>query len=87
MLGLSHVGHLGLSAIRDTPATAPSDGTSAEATATTDPAVQKILEVVARIDRTTFDEARTSNKILAAVSGSAPTPAASAKPASSVAQA
>jgi hypothetical protein len=48
--------------------------------------VQKILEVVGRIDRTTFDEAQRSKKILAAVGGNGAAPSA-AKVGSSVAQA
>jgi hypothetical protein len=66
VLGLSHLGHLGAAATKATPVADASAAKSAAAAA--DPSVQKILEVVGRIDRTTHDEAQTSKKILAAVS-------------------
>jgi hypothetical protein len=65
VLGLSHAGNLGASAIKSTPVSTAAGGAATPASG--DQAMQTILDLVGRIDRTTSDEAKRSKKILAAV--------------------
>jgi hypothetical protein len=68
-LGLSHGAHLSSTAIRDTPVQKGSTSKGAtESSASSDASLQKILDVVNRIDRTTYTDAQTSQQILDKVS-------------------
>jgi hypothetical protein len=82
VLGLSHGARLGMSAVRETSMSKDASATASPAQpATGDASVQKILEVVSRIDRTTY----ASKQILD--SGSATPVATATRPAGPVAQA
>jgi hypothetical protein len=73
-LGLSHSIHLGTTATRDTPTKSTASTTQTRGSASSsDVSIQKILDVVNRIDRTTFGEAQTSKQILDTVNKSAST--------------